>query len=264
MTDLTTLSDQIKERFTDKIKSVVIAVNELTIEIAGQDLKAICTTLRDDKYFNFEQLMDISGVDYLTYGISEWETDKATGSGFERGVNQFKFQILEEPEQAQSQSKKEELLSEISLSSPKEVLTASDKALINHEQLRLTEWNKPRFAAVYHLLSITHNHRIRIRTFADNEPPILPTVTDIWNSANWYEREIFDLYGILFEGHPDLRRILTDYGFIGHPFRKDFPLSGNVEVRYDATLKRVIYEPVDIVPRVLVPKVIRKDSRYNG
>ncbi|MFI4937301.1 MAG: NADH-quinone oxidoreductase subunit C [Candidatus Berkiellales bacterium] len=120
-------------------------------------------------------------------------------------------------------------------------------------------WKNPRFAVVYHLLSITHNHRVRVKAFVPDNTLIIDSVIDIWNSANWYEREAFDLFGILFAGHPDLRRLLTDYGFIGHPFRKDFPLVGNVEVRYDAKQKRVIYEPVDIVPRTLVPKVIRKN-----
>jgi len=115
-----------------------------------------------------------------------------------------------------------------------------------------------RFAAVYHLLSIRHNRRLRLKVFApDDDLPVVPSVIAIWNSASWYEREAFDLYGILFEGHPDLRRLLTDYGFIGHPFRKDFPLSGNVEVIYDAEQRRVVYQPVSIEPRVLVPKVIR-------
>ena len=120
-----------------------------------------------------------------------------------------------------------------------------------------------RFAAVYHLLSITHNHRLRLKAFCpSDERPILDSVYPIWNSADWYEREAFDLYGILFRGHPDLRRLLTDYGFIGHPFRKDFPLIGNVEVRYDPVKGRVVYEPVSIEPRTLVPKVIRSDNRY--
>lgn len=123
-------------------------------------------------------------------------------------------------------------------------------------------WNKPRFAVVYHLLSTKKNHRLRVKVFVDEVNLAVPSVHDIWKSANWFEREAYDLYGILFSGHPDLRRILTDYGFIGHPFRKDFPVSGHVEMRYDATLKQVIYEPVDIVPRTLVPKVIRQDNRY--
>jgi len=121
-----------------------------------------------------------------------------------------------------------------------------------------------RFAVVYHLLSTSCNHRCRIKVFVNAHRPIVPTATVIWNAANWFEREAYDLYGILFQGHEDLRRLLTDYGFIGHPFRKDFPLSGQVEMRYDATLERVIYEPVEIEPRILVPKVIRDDNRYLG
>ncbi|HEY6126111.1 MAG TPA: NADH-quinone oxidoreductase subunit C [Steroidobacteraceae bacterium] len=121
-----------------------------------------------------------------------------------------------------------------------------------------------RFAVAYHLLSITHNHRVRLRSrCVDAEDPIIDSLVDIWPGANWFEREAFDLFGILFTGHPDLRRILTDYGFIGHPFRKDFPLIGNVEVRYDADKQRVVYEPVSIEPRTLVPKVIRDDNRYD-
>lgn len=123
-------------------------------------------------------------------------------------------------------------------------------------------WDQPRFAVVYHLLSTVLNQRIRVRVFCDSEAPRVDSVVDIWAAANWFEREAYDLFGILFDGHPDLRRILTDYGFIGHPFRKDFPLSGHVEMRYDAKLKRVVYEPVDIEPRVLVPKVGRTDNRY--
>lgn len=127
----------------------------------------------------------------------------------------------------------------------------------------VTPFGKPRFAVVYHLLSVEHNHRVRLKVFLEGEP-LVPSVIDIWPSANWYEREAFDLFGIVFEGHPDLRRLLTDYGFKGHPFRKDFPLIGEVEMRYDAAQKRCVYEPVSIKPRVLVPKVIRKDSRYKG
>jgi NADH-quinone oxidoreductase subunit C len=120
----------------------------------------------------------------------------------------------------------------------------------------------PRFAVVYHLLSISKNRRLRLRTYGGGEPPIVPSVVDIWNVANWFEREAFDLFGVLFSGHPDLRRILTDYGFVGHPFRKDFPLIGHVEVRYDPARGRVVYEPVSIEPRTLVPRVIRHDQRY--
>lgn len=126
------------------------------------------------------------------------------------------------------------------------------------------EWQGLRFAVVYHLLSVKNNHRIRLKVFVDGEPPVVDSVVDIWNSANWYEREAFDLFGIIFDGHPDLRRILTDYGFVGHPFRKDFPLTGNVEMRYDPDKQRVVYQPVTIDPRVNQPRVIRDDNRYAG
>lgn len=119
-------------------------------------------------------------------------------------------------------------------------------------------WTKPRLAVVYHLLSLSKNQRLRVKVFLSDDNPQVFSVTSLWKSANWYEREAFDLFGIVFEEHPDLRRILTDYGFVGHPFRKDFPVYGNVEVRYDHAQSKVIYEPVDIVPRVLVPKVIRE------
>jgi NADH-quinone oxidoreductase subunit C len=122
-------------------------------------------------------------------------------------------------------------------------------------------WDGLRFALVYHLLSTEHNRRLRVRVFApDDDMPVIGSVTQIWPAANWYEREAFDLYGIVFTGHPDLRRILTDYGFIGHPFRKDFPLSGNVEMRYDPDQQRVIYQPVTIEPREIVPRVVREDN----
>ncbi len=124
------------------------------------------------------------------------------------------------------------------------------------------QWTGARFAVVYHLLSLKHNHRIRVRTFLDDDAPRTRSIRDIWIVADWFEREAFDLFGFLFEGHPDLRRILTDYGFIGHPFRKDFPLSGNVEMRYDPEKQRVIYEPVELEERILVPRVIRDDNRY--
>ena len=125
-------------------------------------------------------------------------------------------------------------------------------------------WEGPRFAAVYHLLSLPHNWRLRVRTFAtDDDFPVVPSVIDVWPCANWFEREAFDLYGIVFDGHPDLRRLLTDYGFVGHPFRKDFPLSGYVEMRYDPEQGRVIYQPVTIEPREITPRVIREDN-YGG
>ena len=166
-------------------------------------------------------------MDYLGYGQSEWETKDATHDGFSRGIEALgpgRFDWKSRPESGDIEQ---------------------------------------RFSVVTHLISLTHNTRIRMTTFAADEGlPIVPSLVDTWNSANWYERETFDLFGILFEGHPDLRRILTDYGFTGHPFRKDFPLIGNVTVRYDEEKGRVVYEPVEIEPRVLVPRVIREDSRY--
>lgn len=143
--------------------------------------------------------------------------------------------------------------------------TASDKGFsraVEAASFTADEREGLRFAVVYHLLSIQHNQRIRITVRLDADMPIIDSVTPIWHSANWFEREAFDLFGILFDGHDDLRRILTDYGFIGHPFRKDFPLIGHVEMRYDAEKKRVIYEPVSIENRTLVPRVIRDDNRY--
>lgn len=133
----------------------------------------------------------------------------------------------------------------------------------DHTPWKISEKMPRRFAVVYHLLSIEHNARLRLRVYCDEnqDPPIIPSVYAIWSGVNWFEREVFDLFGILFDGHPDMRRILTDYGFIGHPFRKDFPLIGNVEVRYDPERGRVVYQPVTIEPRTLVPKVIRKDHQ---
>ena len=126
-------------------------------------------------------------------------------------------------------------------------------------------WEGPRFAVVVHLLSLTYNQRVRVRVFCpDDDLPVVASMVDLWPSANWFEREAFDLFGIVFEGHPDLRRILTDYGFIGHPFRKDFPLSGNVEMRYDPTQQRVIYQPVSIEPREIVPRIVRDESYGAG
>jgi NADH-quinone oxidoreductase subunit C len=134
---------------------------------------------------------------------------------------------------------------------------------VDYSTYKNEPWEGKRFAAVSHLTSITHNWRLRVRCFAPNDDfPSLPSIISIWNAVGWFEREAFDLFGILFKGHPDLRRLLTDYGFIGHPFRKDFPVSGNVEVRYDPEKGRVVYQPVSIEPRVLVPKVIRSDNRY--
>lgn len=141
-------------------------------------------------------------------------------------------------------------------------LKGFERGVSRQEPYQVIPWNKPRFAVVYNLLSTKFNRRLRLKLFLDEANLLVPSLVDVWSSANWGEREVFDLFGILFDGHPDLRRILTDYGFIGHPFRKDFPLIGQIEVRYDAKLGRVVYEPVEIDPRTLVPKVVRVDNRY--
>jgi len=217
-----TLAARINERFGEQMRQVPSNCGELTYELDKDDLVSIATALRNEADFGFEMLMDVCGVDYLNYGSDEWTTNEATDSGFSRGVEREPV-ILDEAD----------------------------------------EFDARRFAVVYHLLSLQHNFRLRLRVFTGTDnPPIVSSVVDIWNGANWFEREAFDLYGILFEGHPDLRRILTDYGFIGHPFRKDFPLVGNVEVSYDADEGRVVYKPVSIEQRTLVPRVIRDDNRY--
>ncbi|HEU4373615.1 MAG TPA: NADH-quinone oxidoreductase subunit C [Telluria sp.] len=173
--------------------NVTTALGEVTVVVKAADYLATMLALRDDPALKFEQMLDLCGVDYSSYGEGTWD-----------GL---------------------------------------------------------RFAAVSHLLSLEHNWRVRVRVFApDDEMPVLASIAGIWRSANWYEREAFDLYGILFEGHNDLRRILTDYGFIGHPFRKDFPVTGYVEMRYDPEQKRVIYQPVTIEPREIIPRVIREDT----
>lgn len=223
------LADLLSEVFKEHVTAVLEAYDEITLEIPPAELLSVAEKLRDDERFAFEQLMDVCGVDYSQYGATEWTTGSATSTGFSRGV---------EPESA--------------------------GRLKFGDELDDTDSMRPRFAAVYHLLSLQNNQRVRLRVYADNaEMPIVPSVVSVWASANWFEREAFDLYGILFDGHPDLRRILTDYGFVGHPFRKDFPLVGNVEMRYDEETERVVYEPVQIDPRVLVPRVIRHDHRYD-
>jgi NADH-quinone oxidoreductase subunit C len=208
---------------------------ELTIKETRQGV--ICTvpveswlevakSLRDERDFDFDQCIDVCGVDYLSYGETEWPTEDVTYTGFSRGIRgkgpgRFSW----------SERRKETMTN--------------------------------RFAVAVQLLSLNKNHRLTLKCFAPDEGMlVVPSLVDIWPGVNWFEREAFDLYGIIFQGHPDLRRILTDYGFIGHPFRKDFPLIGNVEVKYDEDKKRVVYQPVSIEPRVLVPKTIRRDSRY--
>jgi NADH-quinone oxidoreductase subunit C len=214
----------------DRLVVVPSREGELTYELPPERLLEVAEFLRDAPELKFEMCMDVCGIDYLEYGRAEWKTVAASASGFSRGVAR--------------------------VGEPGETIDDS------------TPEGPPvgrRFAVVYHLLSVSLNQRVRLRVFcSDDEQPMVDSVSGIWASADWFEREAFDLFGILFRGHPDLRRLLTDYGFIGHPFRKDFPLIGNVEVRYDPEKGRVVYEPVTIEPRILVPKVIRGDNRYDS
>jgi len=220
------LHERLATRFGERIASVRERLGQTTIEVAPAALIEVARALRDERELRFEVLTDLCAVDYLGYGEDEWETRDVSDQGFSRGVDGLgpgRFDWANRPNRAVER----------------------------------------RFAVVVHLLSIANNQRLRIKSFcADDALPQMPSLVDVWPAANWYEREAFDLYGVLFEGHPDLRRILTDYGFVGHPFRKDFPLIGNVEVRYDAEQARVVYEPVSIEPRVLVPRTIRDDSRW--
>ncbi len=198
MNRLEQLKQNVEACLGEAVLSSTLAFGELTIELAASDIKANLIALRDHETTQFDQLIDLCGVDYSEY------TD--------------------------------------------------------HQDI---EWDKPRFAVVYHLQSVALNRRIRVRAFVEGEPPLLDSVIDVWPAANWFEREAFDVMGLVFAGHPDLRRLLTDYGFIGHPFRKDFPLSGHVEMRYDEEKGRVIYEPVTVEPRILVPRMHR-DAHDQG
>ncbi len=191
-----TLKDNIVAALGSRAREVSVALDEVTVVVALSDYLDAMQLLRDAQDCRFEQLIDLCGVDYSSYGDMPNEG--------------------------------------------------------------------PRYGVVSHLLSVSLNQRVRVKVFcADDDFPMVPSVAGLWNSANWYEREAFDLFGIVFDGHNDLRRILTDYGFIGHPFRKDFPLSGHVEMRYDVDQKRVIYEPVSIEPREITPRIIREE-KYGG
>lgn len=190
---LETLSQNLQKHFGDKLVSLKLALGEVTIEVAAADYLSVMQTLRDEAELGFEELIDLCGVDYSTYGDGAWQGK--------------------------------------------------------------------RFAVVSHLLSLANNWRLRVRVFAeDDDFPAVASVTGVWASVNWFEREAFDLFGVAFVGHDDLRRILTDYGFIGHPFRKDFPISGHVEMRYDPDQARVIYQPVTIEPRENTPRIVREDT----
>lgn len=231
----TDFAARLRARFADADVAVALPRGEVTLTTAGDWLET-AHTLRDE--FGFESLIDVCGVDYLGHGSDEWDTD-VSSEGFSRGVEgrgPGRFKFGEEPSRQTSQPH-----SEAGIPVPQR-----------------------RFAAVAQLLSIQHNQRVTLKCFAPSDDlPVVSSLVGLWPVANWFEREAFDLFGVIFEGHPDLRRILTDYGFVGHPFRKDFPLIGNVEVRYDAERKRVVYEPVTSVePRVGVPRVIREDARF--
>jgi len=220
------LADAIEAKLGTLLERLPTSTGELGYRVNPGDLTTVGLALRDTPEFKFEMLMDVCGLDYQDYGKDEWQTNSATGTGFSRG-------------------------------------TLRDSTPPAEDAVHITYQPAGRFAVAYHLLSITHNHRVRLKTFCEDDArPIVDSVYDVWSSADWFEREAFDLFGILFRGHPDLRRLLTDYGFIGHPFRKDFPLIGNVEMRYDPVKGRVVYEPVSIEPRTLVPRVIRDDARY--
>jgi len=227
--------ERLRTRFPDAQVTSTLA-GGVALEIESAQWRDTCAALRDE--LGFEQLSDLCGVDYLGYGSDEWDTSDVSSQGFSRGVEGKSVGRFGWGEQPTGEG--------------------ADHA---HALPMPTK----RFAVVAHLLSYQHNQRVRIRCYAPNDDvPVLASVTDLWPGANWFEREAFDLFGIVFTGHPDLRRILTDYGFVGHPFRKDFPLIGNVEVRYDEEKQRVIYEPVTSVePRVGVPRVIRDDARYD-
>ncbi|MDO9283740.1 MAG: NADH-quinone oxidoreductase subunit C [Aquabacterium sp.] len=191
------LHDALQAALGGRIASLSEALGELTLAVKAEDYRAVAQTLRDSPELAFDQLMDLCGMDYSTYGDRPAEG--------------------------------------------------------------------PRFAAVSHLLSVSHNWRLRVRACcADDDFPMVDSLIDVWPAVNWYEREAFDLFGIVFNGHPDLRRLLTDYGFIGHPFRKDFPLSGYVEMRYDPEQKRVIYQPVSIEPREVTPRIVREEHYAEG
>ena len=196
MSKLDTLQAALESALGVRVKTLVRDREEITVQVAAADYHEIALALRDHAELQFEQLIDLCGVDYSSY---------------------------------------------------------KDVA-----------WDGLRYCVVSHLLSVSKNWRVRLKVFcADDDVPMIATLTDVWSSANWFEREAFDLFGIIFDGHLDLRRILTDYGFIGHPMRKDFPVSGHVEMRYDAEQKRVIYQPVTIEPREITPRIIREDN-YGG
>lgn len=230
-------ADALRERLPDCHVRVAGSRGEITLDAPAGQWLAVARTLRDE--FGFEQCIDISGIDYMGYGSDEWDTD-VSSRGFSRGVEGANVGRFKWGQAMSEQAPQPQAIERVDARPPQ------------------------RFAVVAHLLSISRNQRLRLREFcANDDMPMVDSLTSVWPGANWFEREAFDLFGIIFRGHPDLRRILTDYGFVGYPFRKDFPLIGNVEVRYDAEKQRVVYEPVTSVePRVGVPRVVRDDARF--
>jgi len=224
---LDSMVEALQTAFPDN-SSIQASIDLIVMDVAPEQLLEVAQRLHDDPALSFRQMSDLCGVDYATYGKGEWDTNTENMASFSRAVS-----------------------------------AGSTGSLTFDNGLDLPSSDRPRFVVAYHLLSLDHNIRLRVRcAAADEDIPVVPSICPIYANADWYEREAFDLFGILFDGHPDLRRILTDYGFTGHPFRKDFPLIGNVEMRYDPVKERVVYEPVTIEPRVLVPRVIREDARY--
>ena len=227
MTERSAFAQKLSASLGQKAVAVSEIGGELAVEVLPENWLAVVKHLVDETDFRFDTLIDVTGVDFLSYGDVEWDTNEVSSEGYSRGVEgdgAGRFAWADRPRKVDVPN---------------------------------------RFAVVVQLLSIEHNQRVRLRSFcSDDDVPMMPTLTGLHPGANWFERETFDMFGIVFEGHPDLRRLLTDYGFVGHAFRKDFPLIGNVEVRYDAEQRRVVYEPVSIEPRVLVPRTIRDDSRY--
>ncbi len=229
-------AERLRARFAHGELDVAMPRGEAVLRVPASRWLETARALREEA--GFEVLIDLCGVDYLGYGSDEWDTE-VSSEGFSRGVqgrNVGRFRYGEQPSQQAAEP-------------------AGEQAMPQPER---------RFGVTVQLLSIQHNQRLQLSCRTDDDAlPVLDSLTGIWPGANWFEREAFDLFGIVFQGHPDLRRILTDYGFIGHPFRKDFPLIGNVEVRYDEARQRVVYEPVTSVePRVGVPRVVRDDARY--
>ena len=224
----------------DRLARVTTHLDEVTILVAPEQLLDASIALRAAPELRFEQLIDLCGVDYSVYGKVTSEI---------------------EPEEVEADAPTGGTAPEVGAAPAIDGTVPERTEAASHMPKPHSPLVGRRFAVVYHLLSITHNWRLRVRAFApDDEFPVLPSVLGVWPAANWFEREAFDLFGIVFTGHPDLRRILTDYGFVGHPFRKDFPLSGHVEMRYDPDQQRVIYQPVTIEPRQNVPRIVREEN----